>query len=183
MERFFFCQTWRNNAMVSLVSRLKTHRKSVEQLEKEDLFRRKAVHLYEDDLWNAVLTATKEVSSNEIECLTSSMDQRFFLLSIKIANICTIDCSMKPYWRCLLSIILVFKLHIPNLSSVLIFLPIHLIWHCRNDLHVKLERWNTAEVTKMAAICLLLRRPELPSVTCYHITCQVSLIFIKKYRS
>ena len=33
-----------------------------------------------DDLWNAILTAAKDISSDEIESLTSSMDQRLFAL-------------------------------------------------------------------------------------------------------
>ena len=45
----------------------------------------------------------------------------FFLWSIKMAIIYNIDCTMKPYWRRLLCIIVVFKLHIPNLINVLIF--------------------------------------------------------------
>ena len=48
--------------MVSLLSRLKTHRKSVEHLEKENLLWRKAVHLYKNQLWNDVLTAAKKAS-------------------------------------------------------------------------------------------------------------------------
>ena len=38
-----------------------------------------------DDLWNAVLTAAKDISSDDIESLTSSMDQRLFSLIYKLA--------------------------------------------------------------------------------------------------
>ena len=34
-----------------------------------------------DHLWNAISTAAKDISSDEIECLTSSMDQRLFLIN------------------------------------------------------------------------------------------------------
>ena len=68
--------------MAGLLSRLKTNRKSVEHLEKEDFLRKKAVHHYKVDLWNAVLTAAKKVS-DEIKCLTSSMDERIFSLANK----------------------------------------------------------------------------------------------------
>ena len=37
-------------------------------------------YTYKDDLWNAVLTAAKEVSSDETESFTSSRDQRLFCL-------------------------------------------------------------------------------------------------------
>ena len=39
-----------------------------------------------DDLWNAILTAAKDISSDEIESLTSSMDQRLFALVNKNGN-------------------------------------------------------------------------------------------------
>ena len=50
-----------------------------------------------DDLWNAVLTAAKDISSDDIESLTSSMYQRLFSLIHKMAIIYNIDCTMKPY--------------------------------------------------------------------------------------
>ena len=39
-----------------------------------------------DDLWKAILTAAKDISSDDIESLTSSMDQRLFSLIHKNGN-------------------------------------------------------------------------------------------------
>ena len=39
-----------------------------------------------DDLWDAILTASKDISSDEIERLTSSIDQRLISLINKSGN-------------------------------------------------------------------------------------------------
>ena len=53
---------------------------------KRKIYSRGRQYTSKDDLWNAVLTAAKEISSDEIECLTSSMDQRLFSLVDKNGN-------------------------------------------------------------------------------------------------
>ena len=68
-----------------------------------DLLRRKTVHLYKDDLWNAVLTAAKKVSSNEIDCWTSAMEQRLFSLVNK-------NGKYKQYWLYYEAILRMFAL-------------------------------------------------------------------------
>ena len=69
--------------MARLFSRFKSHRNSVKQPEKEDVLRWKDA--LKDDLWNAVLTAAKSTSSDEIERLN------FLVVLIKMAFICNMN--------------------------------------------------------------------------------------------
>ena len=81
-----FCGAWENYAMASLFPRFESHRKSVEHPETEALLRWEALHFQGRPL-ECRSDCCKDISSHNIESLTSSMDQlRLFSLIHKNGN-------------------------------------------------------------------------------------------------
>ena len=75
----YLCQKWQNHAMAGLFSWFKSHRKSLDHPQEEG-FSCGRQYMGKKNLRDAILTASKDISSNEIKTLTSSMDQRLFSL-------------------------------------------------------------------------------------------------------